>query len=42
MYIRFDEIDFDARLWIYQANRALTDHEVSLVNQTLEAALDGW
>lgn len=42
MYIRFDEIDFDARLWIYQANRALTDHEVSLVSQTLEAALDGW
>lgn len=42
MYIRFDEIDFDARLWIYQANRVLTDHEVSLVSQTLEAALDGW
>ncbi|MPR34192.1 hypothetical protein [Salmonirosea aquatica] len=42
MYIRFDEIDFDARLWIYQANRMLTDQEVSLVTQTLEAALDGW
>jgi len=42
MYIRFDDIDFDSRLWIYQANRALTDHEVSLINQTLEAAIDGW
>ena len=42
MYIRFDDIDFDSRLWIYQANRSLTDHEVSLINQTLEAVIDGW
>lgn len=42
MYIRFDDINFDSRLWIYQANRSLTNHEVSLVNQTLEAAIDGW
>lgn len=42
MYIRFDDIDFNSRLWIYQASRALTDHEVSLINQTLEAAIDGW
>lgn len=42
MYIRFDDIDFDSRLWIYQANRTLTDHEVSLINQTLEAVIDGW
>ncbi|GHB51870.1 hypothetical protein [Persicitalea jodogahamensis] len=42
MYIRFDDIDFDSRLWIYQADRSLTDQEVSLINQTLEAAIDGW
>ncbi len=42
MNIRFDDIDFDSRLWIYQANRALTDQEATLVNKTLEAAIDGW
>lgn len=42
MYIPFDEINFDARLWIYQANRTLTDQEVSLLTQTLTASLDGW
>lgn len=42
MYIPFDEISFDARLWIYQANRHLTDQEVSLTTETLKAALEGW
>lgn len=42
MYVPFDEIDFNARLWIYQANRTLTDQEVSLITETLKAALDGW
>ena len=42
MYIRFDDIHFDSRLWIYQANRTLTDDEANLINYTLEAAIDGW
>ncbi|MBU1820097.1 MAG: hypothetical protein KKG00_01120 [Bacteroidetes bacterium] len=42
MYLHFDEISFDARLWIYQADRPLTDHEVSLITQALTAAIDGW
>lgn len=42
MNIRFDDINFDSRVWIYQANRALTDQEASLVNNMLEAAIDGW
>ena len=42
MYLHFDEISFDARLWIYQADRLLTDHEVSLITQVLTAAIDGW
>jgi hypothetical protein len=42
MYLHFDEISFDARLWIYQSNRLLTDQEVSLITQVLTAAIDGW
>ncbi|GAB2763292.1 hypothetical protein GCM10027275_00350 [Rhabdobacter roseus] len=42
MYLPFDEIDFNARVWVYQANRSLTDEEVGVISQTLKAALDGW
>lgn len=42
MYIPFDEIDFNARLWIYQASRDLTQQEVGTITETLKAALDGW
>lgn len=42
MYIPFDEIDFEARLWIYQANRQLTADEVGTLTQSLKAALEGW
>ncbi|TDB69129.1 hypothetical protein [Arundinibacter roseus] len=42
MYIPFDKIDFNARVWIYQANRSLSEQEVSLITETLSAALDGW
>ncbi|MFN3381454.1 MAG: hypothetical protein ACK41O_18485, partial [Runella zeae] len=42
MYLPFDEIDFEARVWIYQANRSLTHDEVSTLTETLIAALDGW
>lgn len=42
MYIPFDEISFDARIWIYQADRQLTDSESKTVTETLKAVLDGW
>lgn len=42
MYIPFDEIDFNARVWVYQANRNLTADEVGTVTETLKAALEGW
>jgi hypothetical protein len=42
MYIPFDEIAFEARLWIYQADRPLTDDEVGTLNELLRAAVDGW
>ncbi|MFN4145953.1 MAG: hypothetical protein ACK4GN_09035 [Runella sp.] len=42
MYIPFDEIDFNARVWVYQANRSLTHDEVQLITDMLKAALEGW
>jgi hypothetical protein len=42
MYVSFDEIAFEARVWVYQANRDLTAAEVSTITQTLKAALEGW
>ncbi|QRR02635.1 hypothetical protein [Dyadobacter sandarakinus] len=42
MYIPFSEIDLNARVWIYQAGRKLTDHEAGVITETLKSALDLW
>lgn len=42
MYIPFSDIDLQARVWIYQANRALTDQETGIITETLKASLDNW
>ncbi|GAA4405316.1 hypothetical protein GCM10023187_23540 [Nibrella viscosa] len=42
MYIDFNQIADNARLWVYQANRPLTPEEVTRVEQALQSALNGW
>ena len=42
MYISFEQIPQSARIWIYQANRALSDNEVSVIETTLEPAVTKW
>jgi hypothetical protein len=42
MYIPFSDIDFSARVWVYQANRQLTEEESGIVMETLKPALDTW
>jgi hypothetical protein len=42
MYIPFSDIDFNARVWVYQANRALTTEETGIISETLKPALDQW
>ena len=42
MYIPFSDIDLQARVWVYQANRTLTDSEVGIITETLKASLDTW
>lgn len=42
MLISFDQQPDHARVWIYQANRPLTDAEAIFVQQTLENQTIGW
>jgi hypothetical protein len=42
MYIPFSDIDFQARVWIYQADRQLTPEETGIITETLKASLDTW
>lgn len=42
MWIDFDKIADDARVWVYQANRPLSSADVSIIEQSLQPALNGW
>lgn len=42
MYIPFNEIDLNSRIWIYQANRQITDAEAGIITETLKSSVDLW
>lgn len=42
MYINFDALPDRARVWVYQANRPLTNAEVSQIDATLQTSLKTW
>ncbi|TAE31662.1 MAG: hypothetical protein EAZ91_07020 [Cytophagales bacterium] len=42
MYTPFSQLPDSARLWVYQANRPLTDAEVSQIDASLQPALSQW
>lgn len=42
MYIDFNTLPNHARVWVYQANRPLTDAEVSEIDTTLQSSLNTW
>lgn len=42
MYIPFSQLPDDARLWVYQANRPLTDADVQSIDESLQPALNQW
>ena len=42
MYIDFDRLPDEARVWVYQADRRLTDEEVTTIEKTLQVALSQW
>lgn len=42
MYIDFDRLPDEARVWVYQADRRLTDEDVTTIENTLQVALSQW
>ncbi len=42
MYTDFNTLPDHARVWVYQANRPLTDAEVSEIDNTLQTSLSTW
>ena len=42
MLIPFDKIDAQARVWIYQLNRALGEKEIEYVEKLVSAFCQGW
>lgn len=42
MWIDFDQLPDDARVWVYQANRPLSDEDVTTIRQALQPALSQW
>jgi hypothetical protein len=42
MYIDFDQLPDQARVWVYQANRPLITDEVKTIEEALKPALNQW
>lgn len=42
MYIPFDQLPDDSRVWIYQSNRKFSDEEVVEISSELEQFLSNW
>ena len=42
MFVPFEKIHDDSRIWIYQANRKLNSEESKIISQVLLAFTEGW
>lgn len=42
MFVPFDEIDNDSRVWIYQSDKLMSDTEKSLIENHLSNLCDNW
>lgn len=42
MYIDFDKLPDMARVWVYQADRPLSEGEVKTIDESLQSALGQW
>lgn len=42
MYIDFDKLPDTARVWVYQADRPLSDGEVNTIDESLQLSLGQW
>lgn len=42
MYVPFENLPEDSRIWIYQSNRKFSDAEISEITNDVELFLNGW
>jgi len=42
MYVPFETLPEESRIWIYQSNRKFSEEEVSEIEASLQAFLEGW
>ncbi len=42
MFINFNQLPDDSRIWVYQANRKLTDQEVDFIKERIPVFLENW
>jgi hypothetical protein len=42
MYVPFEDLPEDSRIWIYQSNRKFSDAEFSEIETALQSFLEGW
>jgi len=42
MYIPFENLPEESRIWIYQSNRKFTDEEFADIEKAVHAFVDGW
>lgn len=42
MYVPFEDLPEESRIWIYQSNRKFSDAEISKIDTDLKAFLEGW
>ena len=42
MFVNFDSLPDNARIWIYQCNRSFSDSELEEISEKLKAFLEGW
>ncbi len=42
MYVEFDTLPEDSRIWIYQSNRKFSDEEVAQIEGELKVFLENW
>jgi hypothetical protein len=42
MYVAFETLPDDSRIWIYQSNRKFSDTEIAEIEESLKNFLNGW
>ena len=42
MYIPFEELPEDSKIWIYQSNRKLSDDEVTTIDTKCQEFVENW